>query len=68
MLAYRGLGDTAAAARHEALFRRFKADECAQTITGAYRQLTPKTTTSASRSTSTGRGAPRRAAGYGGSR
>ena len=29
------------AKRHEALYRRFKADESAQTITGPYRQLHP---------------------------
>jgi tetratricopeptide (TPR) repeat protein len=33
MLCYRGLGDQAGAAREEALFRRFKADESAQAIT-----------------------------------
>jgi hypothetical protein len=33
MLAYRGLGDTANAAREEKLFRRFKADESSQAIT-----------------------------------
>lgn len=41
MLAYRGLGEAAAAARHEALYRRFKADESAQALTGPYRQLHP---------------------------
>jgi hypothetical protein len=29
------------AKKHEALYRRFKADESAQTITGPYRQLHP---------------------------
>jgi len=38
MLAYRGLGDTAQAAREEKLFRRFKADESAQAITQKHRQ------------------------------
>ena len=33
MLCYRGLGDAAAAAREEKLFRRFKADESSQSIT-----------------------------------
>lgn len=41
MLAYRGLGDAAAAGRHEDLYRRFKADESAQAITGPYRRLHP---------------------------
>jgi tetratricopeptide (TPR) repeat protein len=41
MLAYRGLGQTEPAARAEALYRRFKADESAQAITGPYRQLNP---------------------------
>jgi tetratricopeptide (TPR) repeat protein len=41
MLAYRGLGQTELAAREEALYRRFKADESAQSITGPYRQLHP---------------------------
>ncbi len=41
MLAYRGLGEADAAARHEALYRRFKADESAQALTGPYRQLHP---------------------------
>ena len=39
MLAYRGLGDTANAAREETLFRRFKADESAQAITAKPRML-----------------------------
>ena len=43
----------------QALYKRFKADESAQAITGPYRQLIRTTTTSASPSTST---APRHAA------
>jgi len=39
MLCYRGLGQPDLAARSEALYRRFKADESAQAITGPYRQL-----------------------------
>ncbi len=54
MLCYRGLGDTEKAAREEKLFRRFKADE---SVAGDHRQAphasAPRTTTSASRSTST---------------
>jgi len=41
MLCYRGLGEHERAAREEALYRRFKADENAQAITGPYRQLHP---------------------------
>jgi tetratricopeptide (TPR) repeat protein len=41
MLSYRGLGQTELAAREEVLYRRFKADESAQAITGPYRQLNP---------------------------
>jgi tetratricopeptide (TPR) repeat protein len=41
MLAYRGLGQTELAAREEALYRRFKADEASQAITGPFRQLHP---------------------------
>jgi len=41
MLSYRGLGQTELAAREETLYRRFKADESAQAITGPYRQLNP---------------------------
>jgi tetratricopeptide (TPR) repeat protein len=41
MLAYRGLGNSELAAREEALYRRFKADESSQAITGPYRQLNP---------------------------
>jgi tetratricopeptide (TPR) repeat protein len=39
MLCYRGLGQPDKAARAETLYRRFKADESAQAITGPYRQL-----------------------------
>ncbi|HYP09773.1 MAG TPA: tetratricopeptide repeat protein, partial [Bryobacteraceae bacterium] len=39
MLCYRGLGDAANAAREEKLFRRFKADESAQSITAKQRML-----------------------------
>jgi len=42
MLAYRGLGDEAAAAREQALFQRFKAEESAQSITGVRRRLKPE--------------------------
>lgn len=41
MLSYQGAGDREMAKRHEALYRRFKADESAQAITGPYRQLHP---------------------------
>lgn len=41
MLSYQGVGDSEMAKKHEALYRRFKADESAQTITGPYRQLHP---------------------------
>jgi tetratricopeptide (TPR) repeat protein len=41
MLSYRGLGQRELAAREEALYRRFKADEASQAITGPYRQLNP---------------------------
>ena len=41
MLAYHGLGESEQAAREEALYRRFKADEASQAITGPYRQLHP---------------------------
>jgi tetratricopeptide (TPR) repeat protein len=41
MLSYQGLGDSEMAKRHEALYRRFKADESAQAITGPFRQLHP---------------------------
>jgi tetratricopeptide (TPR) repeat protein len=42
MLAARGLGDEARAAREEALFLRFKADESAQAITARPRLLRPE--------------------------
>ena len=42
MLCYRGLGDMAGAAREETLFRRFKADESSQSITGRRRMLSPE--------------------------
>lgn len=42
MLAWRGLGDLERAAREEKLFRRFKADEAAQTITARRRLLSPE--------------------------
>ena len=41
MLSYRGLGQDQLAEREEALYRRFKADESSQAITGPYRQLHP---------------------------
>jgi tetratricopeptide (TPR) repeat protein len=41
MLSYQGAGDSEMAKKHEALYRRFKADESAQEITGPYRQLHP---------------------------
>jgi len=41
MLAYQGLGEHELKEKHEALYRRFKADESAQFITGPYRQLHP---------------------------
>jgi tetratricopeptide (TPR) repeat protein len=42
MLCYRGLGDGASAAREEALFRRFKADEASQAITERRRRQKPE--------------------------
>jgi tetratricopeptide (TPR) repeat protein len=39
MLCYRGLGDSAAAEREETLFRRFKADESSQSLTGRRRMV-----------------------------
>jgi tetratricopeptide (TPR) repeat protein len=42
MLAYRGLGRLDEAAREEKLFRRFKTDESAQTITAKPRLLSPE--------------------------
>jgi tetratricopeptide (TPR) repeat protein len=41
MLSYQGLGDAAMARKHETFYRRFKADESAQFITGPYRKLHP---------------------------
>ena len=38
MLCYQGLGDAEQAAREQALYKRFKADESSQAITGPYRQ------------------------------
>lgn len=42
MLCYKGLGDDARAAREEALFRRFKADESSQVITARRRMISPE--------------------------
>ncbi len=42
MLCYQGLGNSELAAREQALYKRFKADESAQFITGPYRQLHPE--------------------------
>ena len=42
MLCYQGLGKTEQAAREEKLYRRFKADESSQAITGPYRKLHPE--------------------------
>jgi len=42
MLAYRGVGDLESAAREETLFRRFKVDESAQTITARPRLRSPE--------------------------
>ena len=42
MLCYQGLGNAELAAREQALYKRFKADESAQFITGPYRQLHPE--------------------------
>ena len=42
MLCYRGLQDDNAAAREEALFRRFKADESSQSITETRRMTSPE--------------------------
>jgi tetratricopeptide (TPR) repeat protein len=41
MLSYQGAGDGEMAKKHEALYRRFKADEASQEITGPYRRLHP---------------------------
>jgi tetratricopeptide (TPR) repeat protein len=42
MLAYRGLGDSASAAREQKLFMRFKADESSQAITARRRLFSPE--------------------------
>jgi tetratricopeptide (TPR) repeat protein len=42
MLCYTGLGDSARAEEHKVRYLRFKADESAQAITGAYRQKHPE--------------------------
>ncbi|MDX2033302.1 MAG: tetratricopeptide repeat protein [Blastocatellia bacterium] len=42
MLCYQGLGKLDEARREETLYRRFKADESAQAITGPYRKLHPE--------------------------
>ena len=42
MLCYRGLGDSEKAAREEVLFRRFKAEEAAQSITAIRRRISPE--------------------------
>src|SRR5581483_9895767 len=42
MLCHRGLGNSESAAREEALFRRFKADEPAQAITASRRLISPE--------------------------
>ena len=41
MLSYQGVGNPEMARKHETLYRRFKADESSQFITGPYRQLHP---------------------------
>jgi tetratricopeptide (TPR) repeat protein len=42
MLCYTGLGDEVHANQHKELYLRFKADESAQALTGAYRQTHPE--------------------------
>jgi tetratricopeptide (TPR) repeat protein len=42
MLAYRGIGDVAAAEREQKLFQRFKADESSQSITAKARLVSPE--------------------------
>src|SRR6185436_1770862 len=42
MLCYRGLSDTAKAEREEKLFRRFKVEESAQSITAKRRMVSPE--------------------------
>jgi tetratricopeptide (TPR) repeat protein len=41
MLAYQGLGNSTLAAREQALYVRFKADESSQSITGPFRLKSP---------------------------
>jgi len=41
MLCYQGLGNSELAGKEQALYKRFKADESAQFITGPFRQLHP---------------------------
>jgi tetratricopeptide (TPR) repeat protein len=41
MLCYQGLGNAEMAANEQVLYKRFKADESSQAITGPYRQLHP---------------------------
>jgi tetratricopeptide (TPR) repeat protein len=41
MLCYQGLGNSELAAQEQTLYKRFKADEASQSITGPYRQLHP---------------------------
>jgi len=41
MLCYQGLGNSEMAAREQTLYKRFKADESSQFITGPYRKLHP---------------------------
>lgn len=42
MLCYQGTGNSEASQREEILYRRFKADESSQAITGPYRKLHPE--------------------------
>jgi tetratricopeptide (TPR) repeat protein len=42
LLCYQGAGDATSAAREQALYTRFKADESAQAITGPYRLKSPE--------------------------
>jgi len=42
MLCYQGLGDDVRASRERVLYERFKADEAAQSITGAFRLKSPE--------------------------
>ena len=42
MLSYRGLGDSEKASREEKLFRRFKAEESAQSLTAKRRMFSPE--------------------------